>query len=174
MSTHTAGIPIAYDLTHAAVFLPTIGSVIRTSVSSGTMQSYSSLSTLQQSTMAFAFCFGNPAGLTSMATSSASASAISSIELYFLKRLSDAFRVLSSLVLWDSIVAIRTWKGSGSHSGFRPSDDLPGYAPLLYSFESTSKIHVMSFLTNPMPPLLCGMTLLSVSYCRILILRPFP
>lgn len=150
---------MAYALTHAAVFLPTIGRDNRSSVSSGTLQSYSSLRTLQQLTMAFAFCFGNPAECTSTSTSSGSASASSSTELYFLKRLSDAFLVLSSLVLWESMVAMRTWNGSGSHSGFRPSDDLPGYAPLSYSFESMSSILHMSFLTTPMPPLPYGTTL---------------
>lgn len=42
VSTHTEGISIAYDLTHAAVFLPTIGSFKSSSVSEGTMPSNSS------------------------------------------------------------------------------------------------------------------------------------
>ena len=81
---------------------------------------------MQQSTMAFPFCLGNPAGLTSSATSSGSADAISSTESYLWNRLSDAFLVLSSLVRCDRIVAISTWNGSAGHSGFRPSEFLPG------------------------------------------------
>lgn len=37
VSTHTDGMPMAYDLTHAAVLRPTIGSFIISSVSSGTL-----------------------------------------------------------------------------------------------------------------------------------------
>lgn len=81
---------------------------------------------MQQSTMAFPFCFGKPAGRTSSATSPGSADAMASIESYLRKRLSEAFRVLSSLVRWDSIVASSTWNGSQGHSGFNPSEFLPG------------------------------------------------
>ena len=106
-----------------------MGSFSSSSVSRGTSPPYSSLSILQQSTMAFPFCLGNPAGRTSSATSSGSASAMASTESNLWKRLSDALRVLSSLVLWDRIVAISTWNGSQGHSGLSPSEFLPGYTP---------------------------------------------
>jgi hypothetical protein len=47
-------------------------------------------------------------------------------ESYLRNRLSDALRVFSARVLCESMVAIRTWNGSGSHSGPSPSEDLPG------------------------------------------------
>ncbi len=126
VSTQTDGIPIAYERTQAAVFLPTIGSDTSSSVLSGTSPPYSSLRTLQHSTMAAAFCLGNPAGRISSATSSGSAEARSSTVSCTLNRLSDAFRVLSSRVRCDSIVETSTWKGSAGHSGFSPSELLPG------------------------------------------------
>lgn len=108
VSTHTDGMPMAYERTQAAVLRPTIGREVSSSVSLGTRHPNSSRRTLQHSTMAAPFCFGNPAGRTSSATTDGSASAISSIELYSLNRLSDALRVLSSLVRCESIVAIST------------------------------------------------------------------
>ena len=54
---------------------------------------------------------------------------MASTESNLWKRLSDALRVLSSLVLWDRIVAISTWNGSQGHSGLSPSEFLPGYTP---------------------------------------------
>ena len=76
--------------------------------------------------MAFPFCLGNPAGRTSSAISSGSASAISSTESYLWNSASDAFLVLSSLVLCERMVAISTWNGSHGHSGLSPSEFLPG------------------------------------------------
>ena len=57
------------------------------------------------------------------------APAMASIVGYLWNRLSEALRVLSSLVRWDSMVAISTWNGSQGHSGLRPSELRPGYAP---------------------------------------------
>jgi len=123
-------------------------------VSLGTSPPYSSLSMMQHSTIAFAFCLGNPAGLTSSATSSTSAAAMASTESYLRNRLSDALRVLSSLVRCESIVAMRTWKGSGGHSGFRPSEFLPGKHPWKYSPARMSSIVQISSeaISAPPPP----------------------
>lgn len=98
VSTHTDGISIAYERTQAAVFLPTIGRDVNSSVEFGTTPPKSSRRILQHLTMASAFCFGNPAGRISSDTTAGSASASSSIESNLRNRLSEAFRVLSSLV----------------------------------------------------------------------------
>lgn len=126
VSTQTEGISMAYERTHAAVFLPTMGSPHSSSVSSGTSPPYSSSRMRQQETMAFYFWAGKPAGRISSATAPGSARDIASMVGYARKRLSEAFRVLSSFVLWERMVAIRTWKGSHGHSGLRPSEFLPG------------------------------------------------
>lgn len=156
VSTHTDGMPIAYERTQAAVFRPTIGRDTSCSVELGTTPPKSSRRTLQHLTMASAFCFGNPAGRMSSATTPGSASAIASMESYLRNRLSDALRVLSSLVRWDRIVAIRTWNGSAGHSGFSPSELRPGYAPPRYSCERMSSIGTISppAISEPPPP--CG------------------
>ena len=156
VSTHTDGMPMAYERTQAAVFLPTIGRDVRTSVSSGTHPQKSSRRILQHLTMASAFWLGNPAGRTSSATSPGSASAIASMESYLWNRLSDAFRVMSSLVRWERIVAIRTWNGSAGHSGFRPSELRPGYAPPRYSCDRISRIGTIFPPAIAAPPPPCG------------------
>lgn len=59
---------------------PTIGRLTSSSVLSGTLPPNSSLSLMQHLTMASAFCFGNPAGRMSSATTAESAPAIASME----------------------------------------------------------------------------------------------
>lgn len=135
---------MAYERTQAAVFLPTIGRDVNSSVELGTTPPKSSRRILQHLTMASAFCLGNPAGRISSETTAGSASASSSIESNLRNRLSEALLVLSSLVRCERMVAIRTWNGSAGHSGFSPSELRPGYAPPRYSCERMSRIGTIS------------------------------
>ena len=101
-----------YASTQFVVFWPTPGSESRSSIAEGTLPPYLSMRIDEVCLMWRALALKKPAGLISFSISRMGAPAISSGVTYLEKSLFEATSVFSSIVLWDSIVDIRTRKGS--------------------------------------------------------------